>query len=56
MSDRWTTCSTNGCLRYSIVDHLMLILGADCLDRAQKEQAELVCKAAENGAGAGVLH
>ncbi len=43
--------------RYSIVDHSMLILGADRLDLAQKRQvAELERKAAESGAGAGVVH
>lgn len=43
--------------RYSIIDHSMLILGADRLDLAQKRQvAEVQSKAAESGAGAGVVH
>jgi integrase len=43
--------------RYSIVDHSMLILGADRLDLAQKQQvAEFERRAGENAAGAGVVH
>ena len=43
--------------RYSIVDHSMLILGADRLDRAQKQQvAELQRNAAEGGADTSVVH
>ena len=43
--------------RYSIVDHAMLILGADKLNRAQKHQAaRLRPLSSPEAAGAGVVH